>query len=132
MYAFRVGWEKGQKQKEKAAQKAPSQPSASPALEPWNQMDDIKPPEIVLETKNSCFDSGSWTCCDEHMEKYKSLGERYSFRPGKGVYEIQEKDLELTGEDIREVWSQDESSDSRTDSGLGLGEEGKGKGHERL
>lgn len=128
MYAFRVGWEKGQKQKSKEmTQKSPKLPTP-PESEHWKQVDVITPPEVVLGAGSSCWDSGSWPCCDEHMEKYKPVGERYSFRPGKGVYEIQKQDLDKASEDM-ESWSTD--TGSRADSGLGLDEEGKGKGREK-
>lgn len=139
MYAFRVGWEKGQKQKEREmVQNPPKLPEPLPS-EHWKQVDVIRPPEVVLGAGKSCWDSGSWSSRDEHMERYKPLGERYSFRPGKGVYEIQNKD-EKAGE-IAEIRPRDPNN--RTDSGLGLDkekeneeetgeEEGKGKGPERL
>lgn len=134
MYAFRVGWEKGRKQREKEmAQKSPKPPTpptpTPPASEHWKQMDIITPPEVVLGAGSSCWDSASWPCCDDHMEKYKPIGERYSFRPGKGVYEIQNKDLEKANGDM-ESWSTD--AESSTDSGLGLDEERKGKGNEKI
>lgn len=138
MYAFRVGWEKGQKQKEKEmVQTPPKEPEPLPS-EHWQQVNVIRPPEVVLEAGSSCWDSGSWSCCDEHMERYKPLGERYSFRPGKGVYEIQNKELEETGTNTE---TQSRDPNNRTDSGLGLDEEehkseheeeGKGKERERL
>lgn len=132
MYAFRVGWEKGRKQREKEmAQKSPKPPTppTPPASEHWKQVDTITPPEVVLGAGSSCWDSASWPCCDDHMEKYKPIGERYSFRPGKGVYEIQNKDLEKANGDM-ESWSTD--AESSTDSGLGLDEERKGKGNEKI
>lgn len=128
MYAFRVGWEKGRKQKAKEmVQTSPKLP-ALPESEQWKQLDVITPPEVVLGAGSSCWDSRSLPGCYDHTEKYKPVGERYSFRPGKGVYEIQKQDLDKASEDM-ESWSTD--AGSRTDSGLGLDEEQKGKGREK-
>lgn len=127
MYAFRVGWEKGQ---ESANEKNTAQPPA-PTLEPWHQMDVIRPPDVVLGTGSSCWDSESWSCCGDHIGGYRTIGERYSFRPGRGVYEIRDSNPEEVGQGEPEVWPADGSH--RTDSGVGLGhEEGKGKGREML
>lgn len=131
MYAFRVGWEKGQKQKEKEMAQPPlplSELPEPPVSGGWQQLNIVKPPEALLETGSSCWDSESWSYSDEHMEKYKPLGERYSFRPGKGVYGIREKYLEEAGEGTESR----PSDENMTDSGLGLDEEGKGKEREQL
>jgi hypothetical protein len=112
MYAFRVGWKKGQKEKAKTTKKRSPRPPTSRAPESWNQMDVIKSPDAVLEIWSGYWEGENQSGNEEKMQKYNTLG-GYSFRPEKGVYEIQEKDIKKR-DDIQELWSTGGSS--RTDS----------------
>lgn len=132
MYAFRVGWEKGQHQKEKEKEKEmaetklqrpPAPPVATAPQRSWQLVDECitsRPPSVLVvnTTGSSCWDSGSWDCCDEHAENHRILGERYSFRPGMGVYEITDSGANKPHDAVR------------TDSGLGLETPPKAKGKE--
>ncbi|KAI5844422.1 hypothetical protein DFP73DRAFT_53179 [Morchella snyderi] len=132
MYAFRVGWEKGQHQKEKEKEKEmaetklqrpPAPPAATAPQRSWQLVDECitsRPPSVLIVNTagSSCWDSGSWDCCDEHAENHRILGERYSFRPGQGVYEITDPGANKPHDAVR------------TDSGLGFESPAKAKGKE--
>lgn len=130
MWAFRVGWEKGQMQKEEekeremAEAKLQEPPAAATTpQQSWQLVDDCittRPPSALTinTTGNSCWDGGSWDCCDEHAENHRILGERYSFRPEMGVYEITDLEADTPRESIG------------ADSGLGMESLRKARGKE--